>query len=564
MGERVDFDQRILILGWDGACWDLLKPWVDAGELPVLARLVREGASGPMRTVVPPGTGPAWAALVTGKNPGKHGVFEFMQRRRGGYRIAPLDGSALRAESLWDRVGSAGGEVVVLNVPMTYPPRPVAGTLVTGILTPRTSKAFTHPPEFRDALLAREPDYSVMPGQVYAQGRADGFLADVRAVLEQKHRVLMWLMSGKPWRFLMQVFNESDVIQHGLWHLMDLDHPNYDPREAARHGEAILDLYRRMDSMLGEVLDRMPENTTLMLVSDHGAGPLYRFMHTNLWLMEHGFLRIRRHPVSRFKHRLFRWGFTPMSIYNTTSRAGLGGIKNKLRWTAKGYVLLRYGFLSFGDVDWARTVAYGLGGGVTGGIYLNVRGREPLGPVQPGEDYEGMRRRIAQALRATTDPETGRPLVDKVWLREDLFSGPFTPEAPDLYYAPADERCAVFGDFEFSSNRVLERTSPAISGQHRMDGILAIVGPEVRSGARLDGVRIEDVAPTALHLMGMPVPEEMDGQVLTEALRPEFVDRRAIRRTREPERERSETDPGYSDQQEGEIIDRLKGLGYIS
>lgn len=563
MGDGVEFDQRVFILGWDGATWDLLGPWAETGHLPVLARLMREGAWGPMRTVVPPGTGPAWATLVTGKNPGKHGVFEFMERREGSYRIGPLDGSALRADTVWDRVGRAGGEVVVLNVPMTYPPRPVSGTLVSGILTPTSETAFTYPPEFGERLEAREPGYAVMPREVYAPGRAERFLEDLHDVLDRKRRVLLWLMEEKPWRFLMQVFNETDVAQHGLWHLMDPEHPNHDPREARRHGSAILDLYRKMDSMLGEILDALPGNATLMLVSDHGAGPLYRFLHANLWLIEQGYLKLRRHPISRLKHRLFAWGFTPMSLYNRTSRAGLGGIKTKFRWTAKGYALLRYAFLSFEDVDWERTVAYGLGGGVVGGVYLNVRGREPLGRIEPGEDYQRTRREIADALRSTRDPETGAPLVDRVWFREDLFSGPFTAEAPDLYFAPADARCAVFGDFEFSSNRVLEITSPAISAQHRMDGVLGLWGPEVQSRG-LKRVQITDVAPTALHLMGMPVPDGMDGRVLEESLRPEFLARRQVRTAKEGERERSDAGPAYSEQQEGEIIDRLKGLGYIS
>ncbi|MCK4546049.1 MAG: alkaline phosphatase family protein [Candidatus Eisenbacteria sp.] len=564
MSDRVNFDQRVLILGWDGATWDLLKPWVDAGDLPVLAGLMRDGAWGPMRTVIPPGTGPAWSSMVTGKNPGKHGVFEFMERRRGSYRIGPLDGTALRAETIWDRVGNQGGEVVLLNIPMTYPPRQVAGTLISGILTPRSAGSFTYPADFRETLLAREPGYAVMPTEVYAPGRAADFLADLRQTFEHKRRVLLWLMAEKPWRFLMQVFNETDILQHALWHLADPQHPNHDPREASHLGDVLLEFYRSLDETLGEVLDRMPENSTLALVSDHGAGPLYRFLHTNLWLIEHGFLRIRKHAVSRFKHWLFRRGFTPMNLYNRTARAGLGRVKTKLRWTAGGYAFLRSGFLSFGDVDWDRTVAYGLGGGVVGGIYINLEGREPAGKVRTGGDYERVREEIADALRSSTDPESNGPLVDKVWFREDLFAGPFTAEAPDLYYAPADERCAVFGDFEFSSNRVLEPTSPAISCQHRMEGVLAVRGPGVEAGKRLDGVHITDVAPTVLHLMGMPVPSDMDGNVLTVALGSEFLRQRPVRTTRGGGTNATGGDRSYDDQQEGEIIDRLKGLGYIS
>jgi predicted AlkP superfamily phosphohydrolase/phosphomutase len=165
---------------------------------------------------------------------------------------------------------------------------------------------------------------------------------------------------------------------------------------------------------------------------------------------------------------------------------------------------------------------------------------------------------------ATPDPETGESLVDKVWFRENLFSGPYLDLAPDILYAPTDERAVIFGDFEFSSNRVVEPTSPAISGQHRMDGILALWGPEVPAGTVLERAGIMDVAPTALHLMGMPVPEDMDGRVIIQALKPDFLERRPVQSIGGDEQAPTDAAPGYTEEQEGEIIDRLKGLGYIS
>lgn len=555
-------DGRLLVLGLDGATFDILLPLAAKGELPAIKKLMDSGAWGRMRTVIPPGTGPAWSSIVTGLDPSNHGIFDIIVRARDSYNLAFLNGASLRAPAVWDIVGKLGGKVVVLNVPMTYPPREVNGSLVTGLLTPFGSAHYTHPPELADEIAKVAPCYRIVPEKVYSAGRAGDFLAELRDVLEKKRAVLKHLLGRTDYKFAMEVFSETDFLQHALWHVMDRTHPRHDPREAERFAGEVKDIYRRLDSIIGEAVDGLGEGDSVMLVSDHGAGPLHRFIHANNYLIREGAMKVRKGVASRVKFTLFRAGFTPMNIYRLVSRLRLGKVKMGLRWTSGGYDLLRKFFFSFSDVDWERTSAYALSGGVYGGLFVNLKGREPRGAVEP-EDYEKKRGELADLLRGLKDPGTGSDLVEEVIKREDIYGGRFLDEAPDLYFLPPAPTIGVFGDFEFSSNRIVEEVSDAISAQHRMEGIFVAGGPAVKKGFKVDGMNVIDLAPLMLYLMNLPVPDGMDGRLRKDILEeaelearpPEYVKMRDLYDTGVRDRDSTEDES---------IRDRLKGLGYIS
>ncbi|MGD9140390.1 MAG: alkaline phosphatase family protein [bacterium] len=553
---------RLVVLGLDGATFDVLLPLAEKGELPAIKKLMDGGAWGRMRTVIPPGTGPAWSSIVTGLDPSNHGIFDIIVRAEESYNLAFLNGASLRAPTVWDIVGRFGGKVVVVNVPMTYPPRQVNGYLVTGLLTPLGSKRYTYPTELAGEIESLAPSYSIVPRKVYSAGRAGDFLAELREVLENKRVVLRELLGRADWKFAMEVFSETDFLQHALWHVMDEKHPRHDPGEAGRFADEVTGIYRRLDSIIGEVVDGLDENDSVMLVSDHGAGPLYRFIHANNYLIQQGAMKVKDGLASMLKYRLFRAGLTPMNVYRLVSRLRLGRVKMGLRWTSGGYDLLRKFFFSFSDVDWENTRAYALSGGVYGGLFVNLKGREPRGSVEP-DDYEKTRDELAALLRSFKDPRTDRPLISEVIKREDIYSGKFLGEAPDLYFLPYVPTVGVFGDFEFSSSRLIEEVSDAISAQHRMEGIFVASGPAVRKGFEVTGLTVLDLAPLMLYLMGLPVPEGIDGR-----LRKDVLEESALK-SRPPEfaRMRDLYDEGDRDRDATEdesIRDRLKGLGYIS
>ena len=552
---------KVIVIGLDGGTFDILTPLMEKGRLPNLRRLISEGVSGRLRTVIPPGTGPAWSSIVTGLDPSNHGVFDLIVRAPDSYNLAFLNAASLRAPTLWDLVGAAGGKSIVLNVPMTYPPRALEGLMVSGLLTPPSSRDSAYPADLMDTILEIEPSYKIVPTQTYAPGRLGPFLEDMERVFEAKCRVFNSLLSRVGWQFAMQVFNETDFLQHALWHVMDPLHPRHRPEESERFLGRIHDFYSRIDAFLGDLRRSFPD-VPIVVLSDHGHGPLYRFIHANNLLLKSGLMRVRKDIRSRVKHILFRAGMTPLNVYRLGNKLGLGRLRMGLRWTTKGYEMLRRLFFSFSDIDWQRSSAYAISGGVFGGVFVNLKGREPDGAVTR-DGYESVRTRLGQILLALRDPDTGGPMVKEVLKREDVYAGRFTAEAPDLFFLPHDPTIAVFGDFEFSSNRIIEPASEAISAQHRMEGIFIAGGGSLREGTEIEDISVLDVAPLLLYLMDLPIPEGLDGR-----LRQEILETREVQGRPPLYRDLHLLYEGFRGErrsmEDEDVKQRLKGLGYIS
>jgi predicted AlkP superfamily phosphohydrolase/phosphomutase len=284
---------------------------------------------------------------------------------------------------------------------MTYPPRPIEGLMVSGLMTPLGSRDSTQPPGFLERLEKMEPGYRILPTRTYTAGRPEGFLDDLEGVFASKLRVMMRLLKEEDWSFAMQVFNETDFLQHAMWHVLDPGHPRHGSGEAAYAGR-VRAFYEKVDGALGKVLDLTGEETSVIVVSDHGHGPLHRFIHANNALLEGGLMKVRRGFLSGVKRFFFNLGLTPLNAYRAGNALGLGRLRIGLRWTTKGHDMLRSLFFSFSDIDWSRTVAYAISGGVYGFVYINGVGREPRGAVPP-ERYEEVRSRVAELLGELRD-----------------------------------------------------------------------------------------------------------------------------------------------------------------
>lgn len=554
--------RKAIVIGLDGGTLDLLGPMVEKGQLPGLKALMERGVWGRLSTVIPPGTGPAWSTIITGLDPSNHGIADLIVRAEGSYDLAFLNAASLRAPTVWDIVGDCGGTVLVLNVPMTYPPREVNGYQVTGLMTPVGASEWTYPADFADTVRGIDPSYRVVPSDAYVPGREAAFLEAMTALVRSKARVLRGLLKTLDCSFVMQVFSETDFVQHALWHLIDPLHPRHRPQEAVALRGRILDFYRVLDDLIADVTRAADDQTAIIVLSDHGAGPLEEFIHANNLLIEKGLLRVKRGWRSRFKRALFRAGLTPLNVYRFGAALRLGRVRMGLRWTSKGYGLLRRFFFSFSDIDWANSTAYAISGGVYGGVFLNLEGREPLGSV-PKEDYARVRDDLRETLLSLRHPRTGAPLVKQVLAREEVYGGKFLGELPDLYFLPSRPVQAVFGDFEFSSNKVVEPASTAISAQHRMDGIFVAAGAGVMRGREIKGLAVADVVPLVLYLMDLPIPRGLDGRLNTEVLDQAELARRPPAYT-EP---RAPIGTGGKPRQatdDESIKQRLKGLGYIS
>lgn len=553
---------QTLVIGLDGATFDLIQPWIDDGLMPTLARLQASGAWGELRTVAPPITAPAWTSFQTGMNPGRHGVFEFFYRAPGTYILTPVNSQRCGAKTLWDLMSVADRHVTVVNVPMTYPPHPIKGEMVTGLFTPRGENLwdvdFTHPTGLRKWLQENYDQYLVHPTEVYARGQVGRLLQQLSFELDYRTKVMLDLVETHEPDFAMVVYNGTDKIGHALWHCLDPEHPFHDAAEAAKYGPAVQRYFQSVDRMLAKLLDATDEETYVMLMSDHGMGPINRFVYLNNWLLQEGFLCLQSNLVTKVKGQALRLGLTPINVYDLLVKLGIARVRTRVDFQPREKLLARF-FLSLSNADWTRTRAYSQGN--IGQIYLNVRGREPMGIVERGREYEAVRDEIIDRLRQVRDPQTDQPVMAEVYRREELYDGPFFDEAPDILVLPQNLEYQAAGTSAFMHNRVfgLPRGN---SGGHRMKGVWLLKGPGVRANSRLEGVGIEDLAPTLLHLSGLSVPVDMDGKVLHSAFEDEYV-------ASHPERREGSAWTGrraegaYSEADEKEIYERLAGLGYL-
>lgn len=541
---------RVLVVGIDGGTLDLIRPWAEQGYLPHLARLMDEGAWGPLESTIPPVTSPAWPTFATGKNPGKHGVFDFIRPSGGDFEM--VNSTYIKARTLWQILSEAGRRVGVVNVPVTYPPQPVNGFVVSGMLSPHGGR-FTYPEDLLDPYREELGPYRIAPSVQYKPGEEEPFIEDLLDLVERRGRYALRLMEDHPWDFLMVHFQATDVLQHAFWKFVDPTHPRHDPEAARRFVPAMREVFHRMDGFIGRMIDRLDGETTVIVMSDHGFGPLHWVVNLNLFFLEKGLLHLKRAPFTRLRAGLFRAGLTPASIWHLIERVGLQNYVWLVSKSTRNKVVSK--FLSFDDVDWSRTVAYSIGH--VGQIYINLKGREPHGIVEPGEGYKEARERVIEALRDLHHPETGDPLLDRVILGEEITHGPYADRGPDLHVVFDGYRAIAFPLFATDS-RIVTRQIRGDSGCHRLHGLLIAWGAAVRRGRVPEDAHIMDLAPTILHLMGLPVPDDMDGKVLTPML---SLDRPVEYEHVASEEERAEE--GLSAEESAEVEDRLRALGYL-
>jgi predicted AlkP superfamily phosphohydrolase/phosphomutase len=550
--------KRIMIIGLDGVPLSLVQRWAAGGHLPTLQRLMETGSTGHLRSTIPPTSGPSWSSFVTGMNPGKTGIYDFLYREEGTYQFPPVNASLRGGTTIWRYLSHAGYRVGVLNIPMSYPVKPVKGTMISGWLTPYSATDYIHPPELAAELEREIGDYRIYPTQTFSENRKESFLQATYDLLEMRTRTALYLLETRPWDVFMTVFFDTDRVLHQLWHYIDPEHPWRTDRED-REG-IVRDYFREVDTNLARLLEHADEDTLVMVLSDHGMGRANQFIVLNNWLLETGLLRLKRNPWTRTKELMFRSGFTLRNVHRVLDWLGLA---RQAEYVLGYFVdhVLKLVFLSFLDVDWQRSRAYSFGRHL-GSIYVNLEGREPHGCVKPGAEYEALRDEIERLAADFRDPHTGRRLIGQVLRREEIYSGPHLERAPDLILRPAEPSDIFFGLADFGHRRTVD-TVYRYSGMHRDYGMLIMNGPWVRAGGAIEGAAIHDMAPTVLHAMGLPVPQDMDGQVLESAFSDGYTDAFPVDTT-EPARPASGAGAaGYTEEAQKEILERLQGLGYL-
>jgi predicted AlkP superfamily phosphohydrolase/phosphomutase len=541
----------VVVLGIDGGTLSLVGPWAKRGELPNLAKLISSGASGPLRSTLHPLTPQAWTSFLTGMNPGKHGVFDFGRRREGSYELTLADSRSRRAPAVWSYLEQHGLTTGVINLPMTFPLEPVHGFQIGGMHTPSLEQG-VGPRSLLAEVRRVAPDYRIDVMSPWYEDM-DLFLRDVHRMAEARGRAALELYRLRRPDLFILVMVAVDRVCHALYGQMS--HPQghgRDGRGGWKYSGEVLRAYQAVDRVLGDLLQEVDDDTVVVVMSDHGFGSLSRDVSLNQFFLEQGLMS--------FSPRKVRPRLPALLGQRAAALERLGAVVPPIRWV--GDRRIRRGEIPrelrrWDYVDWDRTVAYSHG--FFGNVYINLEGREPEGSVVRA-DYEQTRDHVARTLwDALTDPDDGGRLVDHVFRREELYSGPFLDEAPDLIVVMRGYSYITRGGSELTATEVVAPPAVTHSGNHRMDGMLVLWGRGIRQGVKVQGANIIDVMPTILQILGVPVPEEVDGRVLVEALeRPEHLvslARRLLMRSAGPRR--------FTATEERLVRRRLRNLGYF-
>ena len=452
--------KRVLIIGWDCAAPELVFDAFKA-DMPNTRRLMEEGIYGELESTIPPITVPAWMCMMTSRDPGELGIYGFRNRRNYSYDAMTIaNAHAVKVPTLWDLLGQAGKKSVVLGVPLTYPAKPFPGWMVTSFLTPNLNSQWTFPRRLTREITQVASDYMI---------DIPNFRTDRRAELEQqllkmtaeRFKLARYLLETKDWDLFTMVEMGSDRLHHAFWRFWDKTHPKYEPNSP--FSETMRNYYRALDAELGETLACVDEDTTIMVVSDHGAKRMDGGICVNEWLRQHGYLTLKIEPR----------GIT--------------------RWTAD-------------LVNWEKTKVWGEGG-YYGRIFINVEDREPHGTVRAG-DYENVRDELKAHLEAIVD-EAGVNIGTRVFKPEEVYRA-CRNIPPDLIVYFGNLFWRSVGSVGYNSIYTYENDTGPDDCNHAEMGMFILKNGEQAQGA-VSSKSLYDIAPTVLNEFDIDIPVAMQG-----------------------------------------------------
>jgi len=544
---------KVVLIWVDGGTFDVIEPLLHK-ELPAFQKIEKEGVSSTLISTIPPCTPPAWASLATGVNPGKHGVYDFWDRT--GNKPVPVSSYSIHRETLWSMLNDANKEVISLNAPMTYPPRRIRGVLVTGFMTPG-NVPYTYPTEFRERLLREFPEYSIDP-RTYPpppgppSDKHLSCLQEAYDLLRERHEVTLYLMENFDWDLFISVFHCTDSIQHYFWKYMDPTHPAHDPDVSKALKEAIPKAYKIVDNSIKEILDTIDDDTTLIVMSDHGFGPIYKCVFLNNYLRKLGLLSlsVEGSVMPIVIEKFLKASRTRLPQVSKFMLKAFKTILHRIRSKAEDMSPPADRFSEY--IDWAQTKAYSLS--ALGDLSVN------RSILKSSQDYENLIGYLIQRLFELRDPEDNEKIVDGIFRKQQIYSGRYLEKAPDLFLVI--RKMAYMTSASLVTSQIVGPSS-GYSGSHRMEGILFMRGENLRRGKTLQNCSIMDLAPTILYLMGVRFPSDVDGRVLLEAFHPSYVKSHPVKTKEKARTAVAEEKHALTKTDEQKIKERLKALGYL-
>ncbi|MFB6227491.1 MAG: alkaline phosphatase family protein [Halobacteriales archaeon] len=508
-------DGPLLIVGWDSGTYELLSEF--EADLEALGRIRSDGVYGDLRTVHPPGTVPGWPCITTGMNPGKINTQSLAPFRKDEFQ--PNTGE--ENIELWDVVDHAGGTSCVVNIPTVVDAYDVDGAMIAGFLSTGESTNL-HPPDLTERL---NVDTDLHIDWEDVDRETDIFTAAMD-IAETRFDLVTALMREYDWDLFVVNFDAPDRIGHSRLKYMDEDHPFYTERGHERFGDDLRQCYARLDEMLDDLL---PEAGNVFVISDHGMEPCHRRFNINDWLVENGYLVLEEESdtspsastrlLGTVKHLLTRYGLVDYVPETLKRKSVVSRVDNTRHISETG-------------VDWDATTAYM--SAVYGGIDVIA------------DDRAAAKEQLTRDLESIDDPSM--TVLDS----RDMYHGPNIENVPDLFLE--------FDDYVLPTNQIgaaslLEPSSTG--GKHSMDGIFAAAGPAIDDVGEIEGASVLDITPTALHLLGCPIPTEVDGDVLD-----------ILATDRDPEIRDLDIDLDkgrdvMSDEEKEEVMETLEDIGYM-
>ncbi len=553
--QKSDSRRKVLVIGLDGAVWDLMDPWIEQGHLPNLAALRDAGASGDLLSTVQPVTTPAWISFMTGCQQGKHSVYDHIQQREASYTLEIMDATRIGSPLIFDYVANAGGRSISINMPLTFPPPRIEGLMVGGLFGTLLGPGITNPPELYDRIREIAPDYVVHPDyNPRAQNALEQYVADLMKSIDERSLVADRLLAEEAWDLGIVVYTATDQIQHAFWREMA------EGTEQTPFHTAILDVYKRIDQNLPRLLQHVDEKTLVLVMSDHGAGALHGFVNINRWLADHGLLAFKTGSGNVGGSALIT---KAASLYKKYMPVGLrAAIRKNMQDQFTQAKARMESELFAAAIDWSRTRAYSIGAG--GNIFINRSGPGSEGTVDSDEEYEELRTYIIEHLSMLGTPDGG-PLVKEVLRREEVYHGPYLDKAPDLvitwhdygWWGRARYNQSKLELFELRDN--WDFSSLPLTGSHRPQGVVIATGPGIAAGQDVQGAKLIDLAPTILAYMHGAVPRNMDGRALQEL----FDHLPVTYHDDDADGSFGQGDFQFSDEEEAIVNQHLRDLGYI-
>ncbi len=557
---KPETNQKLIAIGLDGGTFTILKPFIKRGLLPNLAKLLENGSHGNLLSTIPPLTSPAWISFASGKNPGKHGCLLFTQAD-----ITPGQGpsfttaASIDSQTLWEVLSEQGKRVILVNIPMTYPPHPVNGAMITGMMTPSTASTFTYPPD----LPARYPslkNYIIDVGFIdqamdmgtntmFATSPGE-FIARIDQMREARTDACLALLAGEPWDFFMVVYTGVDRISHFFWHELAALAEGEDPKSVA-HSKQLLAYFGKLDEDIGRLTAAGGEGAYTLLMSDHGFGPrATKALYLNNWLHDQGLLVKRKRGEERADSGVWLMRLKSALGDRQWFRSLASKLPMGFRVRLRKQSITSQGAL----VDWENAKAYTIMmASFVAGIKINNQLPEGI--------REEITRQLIDTLPGIQDPKTGRPLIKRVFRREEIYKGHHVPSFPEIILI-ADEDYEVVNtmiDHGYSKPMLLSIRN----GDHRPEGIFALSGSGVRQTELQEDWYLPDVTATILYALGCALPDDLDGRPIAEAFMKSFLDEHPENLTPAIPPNRMAATPSFSDAENDALLERLRGLGYI-